>query len=242
MASGVGTHHIVFAIITGLLPSFIWLFFWLRRDRTRPEPTGLLVLCFTLGAAGIPITIALQKFIYSIIADEKVRLIWLALIEEVIKFLPVYFIALKSKFNDEVIDPAIYMITSALGFAALENLAYATRPEFLGNIAFGLQNSSLRFFGATLLHGITSGFVGIVIGLAPRYTGWFFGLFGLGMATFLHATFNFFIMKVPVVNNVLNLREILPVYGYLWVAAVIIVLTLEKLRRIKPISSVPTQI
>ncbi|HSE56609.1 MAG TPA: PrsW family glutamic-type intramembrane protease [Candidatus Paceibacterota bacterium] len=232
MAGPVTIQTVLYVALTGLIPSVVWLIFWLRRDRTRPEPFGLLLICFLLGAVGVVLAIPLQKFVQSIVTESQTQIILWATIEEVLKFLPVALIALRSKYNDEAIDPAMYMIVSALGFATLENIAYALQPAQALHADAALLNGSLRFLGATLLHVVSSGFVGIVIGLAPRLGKFFFSLFGLAAAIFLHSTFNFFIMKNASASFV-------QVYGYLWVAAIITLVTLEKLRRIPPYTSVP---
>lgn len=231
MASDV--NGIFIAVLTGLLPSFIWLYFWLRRDRLRPEPFGLITFCFVLGATGVLLAIPAQKFIQELVSNRNTEIVIWAAIEELLKFLPVSFVALKSRFNDEVIDPAMYMISSALGFAALENIAYALQPQHLTDITAGLLNGSLRFFGATLLHAVTSGILGVLIGLSSRYTSWFFSIVGLGLATFLHSIFNFFIMKR-------SSTDFIKVYGLLWIFAILTVLILEKLRRVPPRSTVTT--
>ncbi len=227
MAGPITIETILYVAITGLVPSIIWLIFWLRRDRTKPEPFGLLLLCFLLGAVGVILAIPVQKLIREVVYESRLELILWAGVEEVLKFLPVAFIALRSKYNDEAIDPAMYMIVSALGFATLENIAYAIQPTQTLHADAAFLHGGLRFMGATLLHVVSSGIIGIVLGLASKYTRFFFGLVGLLIATFLHSTFNFFIMKNTSASFV-------QVYGYLWVAAVISTVTLEKLRRIPP--------
>jgi RsiW-degrading membrane proteinase PrsW (M82 family) len=124
------------------------------------------------------------------------------------------------------------MITIALGFAAFENVLYILKPGTTLNVTAGLLTGGLRFFGSTLLHVIASGFIGIVIGLSPNNTRRIFMILGLAGATFLHGTFNMYILK----NNTASFLQI---YGYLWVAAIISLIILEKLRRI-PIEQVAT--
>ncbi len=227
MAYDITSPQLIFAIVTGLGPSLIWLYFWLRRDRKHPEPFGLLLLCFLLGAGAVFIAGALQKGVKDMILDAPTRVVVWAGIEEALKFIIFYLIALKNRFNDEVIDPAMYLITIALGFAALENVLYVLKPALAYNPTVGLLTGGLRFFGSTLLHVIASGFIGIVIGLAPRFGKFIFMLIGLAGATFFHATFNIYILK----NTTASFLQI---YGYLWVAAIITLIILEKLNRIEP--------
>ncbi len=227
MAWSIDTSHITFALFTGLLPSLIWLYFWLRRDRKNPEPFFLLTISFLLGAGVVLIAGLLQKEVKDFFINEQVRIAIWAGIEEVLKFSVFYLVAYRSKANNEAIDPAMYLITIALGFAALENTLYILKPDVSFSITAGLLTGGLRFFGSTLLHVIASGFIGIVVGLAPKEVRGLFMIFGLAGATFLHSTFNIFILK----NTTASFLQI---YGYLWVSAIISLVILEKLNRIPP--------
>lgn len=225
MANSVTQPQVLFALLTGLVPSLIWLYFWLRRDKKSPEPFWLLFISFLLGAGMVVIAGYLQKGVKDMILDTQVRVVVWAGIEEALKFLIFYLVAYRSRANDEAIDPAMYLITIALGFAALENVLYILKPGVNFSVTAGLLTGGLRFFGSTLLHAIASGFIGIVIGLAPRATKGLFMLIGLAGATFIHATFNTFILK----NTTASFLQI---YGYLWVAAIISLIIMEKLSRI----------
>ena len=227
MAFSIDTTHLGFALFTGLLPSLIWLYFWLRRDRNHPEPLFLLVLSFLLGAGVVLIAAFLQREVKDMFADTNLRIVVWAGIEEVLKFLIFYVLAYRSRSNNEPIDPAMYMITIALGFAALENVLYILKPGINFSVTAGLLTGGLRFFGSTLLHVIASAFVGIVIGLSPKFTKGIFMLAGVVGATFLHSTFNLFILKNTTAG-------FLQVYGYLWVSAIISLIILEKLGRMPP--------
>ncbi len=227
MAWSIDTSHITFALFTGLLPSLIWLYFWLRRDRKNPEPFFLLTISFLLGAGVVLIAGLLQKEVKDFFINEQVKIAIWAGIEEVLKFSVFYLVAYRSKANNEAIDPAMYLITIALGFAALENTLYILKPDVSFSITAGLLTGGLRFFGSTLLHVIASGFIGIVVGLAPKEVRGLFMIFGLAGATFLHSTFNIFILK----NTTASFLQI---YGYLWVSAIISLVILEKLNRIPP--------
>lgn len=225
MAHALKSTNLLFALFTGLVPSLIWLYFWLHRDRDKQEPFGLLFLCFLLGAGMVLIAGVLQKGTKDFFNDAHVRTFVWAGIEEVLKFVIFYLVAYRNKYNDEIIDAAMYMITIALGFAALENVLYILKPGTTLNVTAGLLTGGLRFFGSTLLHAIASGFVGIIIGLSPKKIVPIFMALGLTGATFLHGTFNLYILK----NNTASFLQI---YGYLWVAAIISLIILEKLRRI----------
>ncbi len=225
MAWSIDTSHLGFALFTGLLPSLIWLYFWLHRDRKNPEPFFLLTISFLLGAGMVLIAGYLQKETKDIFSNTNVRIAVWAGIEESLKFLVFYLLAYRSRANDEVIDPAMYLITIALGFAALENVLYILKPGINFSVTAGLLTGGLRFFGSTLLHTIASCFIGILVGLSPKETRIIFMLMGIAGATFLHSTFNIFVLK----NTTASFLQI---YGYLWVSAIISLIILEKLNRI----------
>ncbi|MDP2705715.1 MAG: hypothetical protein Q8O49_00725, partial [bacterium] len=72
--------------IIGLLPGFIWLFFFLREDR-HPEPKKILVLVFIAGAISTIPTLLLQFFsqrLFFFLPTGSLLLFFiLAIIEEV---------------------------------------------------------------------------------------------------------------------------------------------------------------
>jgi len=219
---------IVWAIILGLSPSLIWLVFWRHLVKRGREPMGLVLICFLLGAASVLLATYFQGAVKGVLTDTTTRIVVWAGIEEVLKFCVFLIVVRKSAYNDDALDPAMYMIAVALGFAALENIFYILKPGASFNITAGLLTGGLRFFGSTLLHAIASCFVGIVITLSPRAIKGFGMLLGVCGAIFLHATFNFFILK----NDTASFIQI---YGYLWIVAVISHVILEKFRRMPPL-------
>ncbi len=197
-------------IILALLPGFTWLFFYTRED-PHPEPKGLLLHAFINGAAFAFVALAAQEIfkdlgwlidpvapLASLITPQKflVAIIGMALIEEVAKFAAAYFAVHKKPEFDEPIDAMIYMVVAALGFATMENLgALIPESKALFNVHVALQTISLRFVGATLLHALTAGVIGYYWALDIRN----FGnkkllLWGIILATVLHAVFNYFII------------------------------------------------
>ncbi|MEK7175686.1 MAG: PrsW family glutamic-type intramembrane protease [Patescibacteria group bacterium] len=233
---------VVLAFLLGIIPSFIWLWFWLKEDKKNPEPKGVLTSVFILGMITVPVVILIQQFIKEnidvILAQQfikaininttELRVILFAGAEELIKYLAVIIILFHTTYVDEPIDWPIYLITAALGFAALENILYMIQPLGLGQ-TIELLGGNLRFFGATLLHAVASGIFGIILGFS-FYRGVFrkelYFFIGLIFATALHSIFNLFI-----INNYNN-KNILGVYVFLWIVAIIVMLLFEKLKRI----------
>ncbi len=221
----IDNQQVLIAIVTGLAPSLIWMYFWMRRGRGNGLPTGLIIFCFILGALAVLVAAPLQAATKGMFDHNITRIVAWASIEEILKLLACSLIALHGAYSDEPVEPAMYLIATALGFAALENILYILNPTYGLNITASLLTGGLRFFGSTLLHAISSCFIGISIGLAPKNMRWFFIIFGLGGAIFLHSTFNFFILK----NTAASFLQI---YGYLWIAAIISLLIVEKLHRL----------
>jgi RsiW-degrading membrane proteinase PrsW (M82 family) len=121
---------VLLAILGGVLPALAWLSFWLRED-AHPEPKKLIWRSFLFGMCAVPFALVIQ-FVISLLLtkDQGIQTLFytnypLALLaivlwaasEEYFKYKAAYFGGLKTKDNDEPIDPMIYMIAAALGFA-----------------------------------------------------------------------------------------------------------------------------
>ena len=219
---------LIIALIGGTVPALFWLWFWLEENKEKPEPKGLLTICFLLGMLSVIFVLPIQKFIQSNIDSHQLQIISWASAEEIIKYLAVMLVVYKTNYVDEPIDWPIYLITVALGFAALENTLFLIKPLALNQATVGLLTGQLRFLGSTLLHAVSSGIVGITLGLSFNMSrlirGWYLFI-GLILAISLHSAFNFFIMD----NNGSNF---LRVFAFLWVVTIIIMLLFEKIRRI----------
>ncbi len=220
------SHTLIYAILGGVIPALVWLWFWLRED-THPEPIGLIIAAFIIGALSVMFVVPLQKYASTLFTSHREIIVAWASIEEIIKFIVVAVVALGTRYMKEPIDFPIYFITVALGFAAFENILFIIKPLNAGNMLVGFLTGNLRFLGSTLLHAMASAIIGIGIGLAWDGTfikKSFFAILGLIGAISLHSVFNFFIMD--------NAQEnFLTVFGFLWVFTIINMLLFEKLRR-----------
>lgn len=194
-------------VFLGTLPSLIWLGYWLRKD-AHPEPKVLITKVLLLGIMLSPLAIVLQLLFVqlaarmlgmgsAVLSDGPGFYLWAALVEEIVKYLAVYFVVLRSPEFDEPVDAMIYMLTAALGFAAMENILVINRVLGDGvSATVGLW--SLRFAGATLLHALSSALLGYFIALAWFYFDHRKALFaiGLALATVFHWSFNLFISQM----------------------------------------------
>lgn len=218
---------IVLALATGVLPALFWLSFWLREETKEGESRKVLIAIFIVSMLSVIFTIPVQKFIQTKISDYNLELTLWALAEEIIKYLAFFIIIHKTNYIKRPIDYAICLTTAGLGFAALENALFLIKPFAEGQAFVGLLTGSLRFLGSTLLHSITSGIIGISLGLSFYMNDFlkkYYLVLGLVVATALHTIFNFFI-----INN--KGSEFLKTFAFLWVVSIIIMLLFEKLRR-----------
>src|SRR3989344_5096048 len=152
----------LWALVGGILPAILWLLFWLREDSRAPEPRRLIAKTFIAGMLAVLVALLAEKIMQNFLTSGSFITITLfALIEEVSKFGAAYFVALKTKENNEPVDSMIYFITAALGFAALENSFFLLEPLNDGNILGGFITGNLRFVGSSLLHVIASGIIGV---------------------------------------------------------------------------------
>lgn len=201
----------LFFIPLGLAPSIIWLLFYLRKD-VHPESNKMIVKIFFYGmlaaiiAAGIEIGISLTltmlapelPHIFPIAFFIVSHFIIIALVEELSKFLIVKEKAIKDPEFDEPMDAMLYMIITALGFAALENLLVLFPETNFPILKEALAISVFRFIGATFLHALSSGALGYFLALSifePKKRIKLISL-GVTLATVLHGFFNIFIIGI----------------------------------------------
>jgi RsiW-degrading membrane proteinase PrsW (M82 family) len=213
------------AFLSGLIPTLFWVWFWLREDSQKPEPYFLIAISFIAGMAVVPIALPLQKLALDLYSGDNVILVWV-IIEELLKYAVALALIFWNREVDEPIDMVIYMIVLALGFAALENALFIFNPLVLGNYMDSAITGGFRFLGATLLHVLASGTVGVALALAYYKSRSFqvlAGTIGLFIAVVLHALFNFFIMDA-------SGETILTVFLFVWMGIILLFLLFEKIK------------
>lgn len=224
------TTTFIYALFAGLIPSFIWLFFWVREDILHPEPRTLLAAVFLGGALSVFIAIIAEGYVRDVVSDVTTRYILWAAIEEIAKFIPVALIALPAFANDEPIDAMIYCITAALGFAALENMLFVMGPLAHGDVSMSIITGSMRFIGATLLHVVCSASIGFALGFTfykNGYWKWIATLIGIIVASALHAAFN-----LSIINGTVG--GALQSFAWVWGAVVILIILFEEVKVVQP--------
>lgn len=223
-----GINIITIAFLSGILPAIFWLWFWLKEDK-HPEPKRLLVLCFILGMFAVPAVIPFEKLALSLIKNSLLLMVIWAFIEEAAKYIMASVAALKRKEDDEPIDPMIYMITSALGFSALENTFFLFNPLINEGFVGAILTGNMRFIGATLLHTVSSAMIGLFMGLSfyrNKMVKKSYFYTGFVLAVLLHTLFNFFIIQ--------GKGEVLiTVFAGVWILAVVLLIMFEVIKKIR---------
>ncbi len=227
-------------VALSFLPPLVWLAFYLHEDR-HPEPKHLLLATFIAGILSALLAVAVEVALWArppifsgliptlfpAIATLPLAIfIGVALVEEYVKYLAVKVAVLSRPEFDEPVDAMIYMITAALGFAAIENVLFLI-PAFEQSFPVGFALTANRFLGANLLHALASGIVGYFLArhLFSPYRKHAVAV-GLLLASALHTLFNYFILNRDLIPSSLLLVALL-----LALAAAVVFVDFERLKR-----------
>ena len=216
------------AFVAGLIPAIFWVWFWLREDSLKPEPYFLIAITFIAGMAVVPLALPLQRLALELYPDSNVMFTWVV-IEELLKYAVALAIVFWKREVDEPIDMVIYLIVIALGFAALENALFVFNPLLIGDYLNSALTGGFRFLGATLLHVLASGTIGMFLAFTyyrSRVVQMVSGTMGLFVAIVLHALFNFFIMGA-------SGTTILGVFLFVWIGIIILFLLFERVKMLE---------
>lgn len=250
--------RIILHVLFGVLPSLVWLFYYLRKD-LHPEPKRTIAKVFSWGALiTIPVLFIQVWLSESLIQGQYFLSLYLpeisgylsllftiikwffiiALSEEIAKYLVVRLAVLNDSVLDEPLDVMIYMIVAALGFAALENFFYLFSPIYNVSLGLALKTtiavSFIRFIGATFLHTLVSAAWGYFLAMSFFETPKRLKLtvMGLLIAVLLHGLYNF---------SIITLRApfsfIIPIVVIAGLA-VFVVYAFDKVKKLKSISKI----
>lgn len=224
--------QITLAFLGGIIPAIIWVWFWLKEDKINPEPKRFIIFAFIAGMVTALIAILAEQ----VVVDNTIRysfisLLLLASIEEIFKYLSAYIMALKRDFMNEPVDAVIYMLTVALGFAAMENTLYLWDVFVDNEIAFGIILTNMRFIGATILHTASSGIIGVAIALSfykKKAKKILYLTIGIILSIGLHTGFNSLIISS-------NGENIFKTFILIWIAIMFLLFFIEKIKQLKPL-------
>jgi RsiW-degrading membrane proteinase PrsW (M82 family) len=195
----------IIVLLPVVVPIVFWAGYHLYVDRHLPEPPGHLLLAFALGVGayyfglalyGVLDSIQLRKdafylgesnlpglFAYSVLA--------IGMIEELAKIVPFLLVVMRFREFDEPVDGIIYASFIALGFSAVENLAYL---KYLSNV-----EAYSRGFAGPVVHIVFASVWGYLIGRAylkrralVRTT-----LAALLLTALAHGVYDFIVIGLP---------------------------------------------
>jgi len=187
------------------------------------------IQAFIAGGVAVALAIPLQQLARTVLSGSmtpEVLVAW-AGIEEVLKYLVALVVILWRKAVNEPIDTLIYMLTIALGFSAIENSLFLMNPIMTDGLLNTIVTGNFRFFGATLLHLLSSSVIGVALAMSfykeasLRLT---YTIIGVILAIILHAAFNLFILNS-------TSGSILQVFAFVWLGIVVLLLFFEKIKK-----------
>jgi RsiW-degrading membrane proteinase PrsW (M82 family) len=233
-------HQLIFmTLLGGIFPTLVWIIFWVYEGECdespdpetgvtylcEPEPKWLLAATFFAGGLSVIIVLLLEDLVKPFFKGTDLIIVW-ATIEELIKYLVFWFIDYKSGKISEPADALVYLSITALGFSAIENSLFLYKSLSQGDLSGALLGQNYRFLGASILHVLCSGFIGICIGytyfggLLSRSLATIFGILG---AISLHSAFNYFIIMDSSASG-------LHVPAIIWSIGIIFLALIEGLR------------
>ena len=235
----------IYALLGGFVPGLFWMWFWLHEKHKHKEPRRVIIKVFICGMAAVLVSYLCQKGVdaylhvrtgtpmdvdlETVIGGQYLMTLIHVIIEEFAKFAAAYVIAFRTKVFNEPIDAFIYLMTAAVGFAAMENTLFLIQPLFNGQTLETVVTGHMRFIGASVLHVASSGILSVFIGLSfckgrllREVNVWL----GLSVAILIHWTFNILLVVSDPSYTFL-------VFSSIWVATIFLILALERVKQIK---------
>lgn len=221
-------------LVISYIPSFAWLGFVLSQD-VHPEKATDIAKTFILGNF-----IAVPVVLFSVWGREILDLMLIqipgimssfifgALMEEVWKGAFVYWFAISTSKWDEPIDTFIYAATLALGFAGIENFAYAV-SDMKSGFNFIQQLLFLRSFTSVIIHLISSFLVTYGLAFYCKYNKKINGIWLILAGIVFHGLWNLVITISGMTNNLF----ILAFYFIICIPLFIVIMFFTKHLKIK---------
>ena len=214
------------ALIAGVIPALIWIFFWIRETRERPRTFGSFFFAFLGGVFMVVMALPVEKFMLGFSNDPNTLTVLWAGSEEALKFIAFMLVLFMSSSIESPIDYPVYMMIVALGFSGFENSLYFLQPLQSGTTTILILAGSMRFLGTTLMHAVVSCLPGIALGFAyfkNRTTKFIAALVGLSLAITGHSLFNLFITEKPDIT-------FFTILACVWLLTIVIMILFERLR------------
>lgn len=216
-------------IVLAILPIILLSFYFYQKD-TKKEPNKLLQQLFFSGFLSAILTIFITIIIYIIFPEylsiENANLfkifiysfIFIALIEEICKWLMIYKISYNHKEFDQFYDIILYSVFVSLGFACFENLLYVIENTN------GLWIAFFRSITAVPAHACFGTFMGYYLGLSKfrKKDKKKHFVLSLIIPIILHGTYDFLLLSENIILVCIFLIFIISVF----------IFTIQKIKRI----------
>ena len=206
--------QLIGVLILSLVPTLLLLTLVLYADRKDREPTHLIIICMLSGLFTISLSILLGKILVPSLDVFKdgvfnteqfsvFKIGVLALIEEVSKFIVLYFFMAHNKKFDELFDGFVYSSIIALSFASIETLMYVFNEATYQDMT---SLAVLRNFTTIPLHlvcGISMGYYVAIERFSKSNNYKIRKLFkAIMIPTFIHTVYNsFFSLTLNSLNS-----------------------------------------
>ncbi len=230
-----GGSVIWFDIVFSFLVAFLWLKWFLKKDKYEKEPERLIFIAFFAGMlATIPCAL-FESFLRlpdqgSTVPFQKLYLsfLWVGMVEEFFKYLAVRLTVYRSREFNEVMDGMVYMVSAALGFAATENVGYMLGYGY----AIGFPRAILSY----LAHISFSAILGFYLGKSKIEGRTTLIWAGFALAISLHWLYNlFFVAGTATSSGSFFLLGLM-----VWVFGLILTLILvKKAQAVSPFRTAP---
>ncbi|MBN8880255.1 MAG: GNAT family N-acetyltransferase [Sphingobacteriales bacterium] len=180
-----------------IAPGIAICLFIFHRDAYNREPKLNLIVSFLLGILAVYPAALIERFLVSYSNNSIsgvfiTAFLFVALVEELMKFLALRFYAYPRKSFDEPLDGIVYAVMVSMGFATLENILYVWQSDQSGQ---GYQVAFMRMFLAVPAHATFGVLMGYHAGKAKFAQHHKTGLLLLGLfwATLFHGLYDFFL-------------------------------------------------
>lgn len=160
-----------FILLPALLPVIIIFVYIYKQDKAEREPLSMVLKVFFFGALFSLIDIPIENIMQTVLStyyptntvyyELAENFIGVACVEELTKWLVLYFFVWKSRDFDYRFDGIVYAVSSSLGFAGLENIIYVC--------SYGTQVAITRALFAIPGHATFGIFMGYYLSRAKHF-------------------------------------------------------------------------
>ena len=176
-----------------LLPSVLFLLWFLRAASHSPEPVRVVVSCYVAGCAAFGVAVVVLGVLDPVVSPLPSTLrmfLGVAPVEETLKLVAILLAAGLPARWGRMTSGLIYAVAVSLGFAAVENILAAER--------LGVETGMLRALTAVPGHALHGALVGIQLGRSHRARSAVSGvLLGLLLAVLAHGLYNSLLLQGP---------------------------------------------